>query len=138
MWYLQSVHLQVVYLVLGAAFTLMLTRFVVTDRSGGEATDRGSLGAAIHLLGLSSYPTYLFHGPIVMLVGSTILRWNLVSDWRVTWLILTCVGIGSGILLGHFAERPIMAWRAGYLARRHRLLPGSSRHGAAPVLGIQQ
>lgn len=138
MWYSQSIHLQIVYLVLGAAFTLMLTRFVVTDPSGGKQTDPGSAGAIIHLLGLSSYPTYLFHGPIVMLAGSAILRWNLISDWRLTWMILTSVGIGSGILLGHFAERPIMAWRAGYLKRRHRLHLASSRRGTARILGTQQ
>ena len=39
-------------------------------------------------------------------------------------MILTSVGIGSGFLLGHFAERPIMAWRAGYLKRRHRMQSG--------------
>ena len=121
LWYSQRIHLQVVYLVLGAAFTLMLMRFVVSEPAGGKPASRGPTGAIIHLLGLSSYPTYLFHGPIVMLTGSVILRWNLVGDWRVTWMILTGVGIGSGVLLGHFAERPIMAWRAEYLRRRHRL-----------------
>jgi peptidoglycan/LPS O-acetylase OafA/YrhL len=138
MWYSQGIHLQVVYLVLGAAFTLMLMRFVVTEPPGGKQIDRGSTGAIIHLLGLSSYPTYLFHGPIVMLTGSAILRWNLVSDWRLTWMILTGVGIGSGILLGHFAERPIMAWRAGYLKHLKQSLMAPAHGGAAPILGIQQ
>jgi len=137
-WYSQSIHLQVVYLVLGAAFTLMLMRFVVTEPSGGKPANRGTTGAIIHLLGLSSYPTYLFHGPIVMLTGSAILRWSLVSDWRLTWMILTCVGIGSGLFLGHFAERPIMAWRAGYLKRRHQAYLAPTHSGAAPIFGIQQ
>ena len=138
MWYSQRIHLQVVYLVLGAAFTLMLMRFVVTEPTDGKQADRGTSGAFIHLLGLSSYPTYLFHGPIVMLTGSAILRWNLVSDWRLTWVILTGVGIGSGVLLGHFAERPIMAWRAEYLKRRHQTHRAPAHGGTAPILGIQQ
>jgi len=138
MWYSQSIHLQLVYLVLGAAFTLMLMRFVVTEPCGARPVKRGRVGALIRLLGLASYPTYLFHGPIVMLAGSIILRWNLVSDWRFTWVILTSVGIGSGILLGHFAERPIMAWRAGYLKRLRQSHPALAHGGAAPILGIQQ
>ena len=143
MWYSQGIHLQVVYLVLGVAFTLMLMRFVVTEPRGAKPMDRGRAGALIRLLGLASYPTYLFHGPIVMLTGSLILRWNLVSDWRLTWMILTSVGIGSGILLGHFAERPIMAWRAGYLKRLRQSRPGTGawRGGPAsrrPAVSISQ
>ena len=138
MWYSQGIHLQVVYLVLGAAFTLMLMRFVSGEPLGSKQTDQGPVGAMIHLLGLSSYPTYLFHGPIVMLTGSAILRWNLVSDWRLTWMMLTSAGIGSGIFLGYFAERPIMTWRAGYLRRRHQLHLTSAHGRTAPILGIQQ
>jgi peptidoglycan/LPS O-acetylase OafA/YrhL len=138
MWYSQGIHLQVVYLVLGAAFTLMLLRFVVTEPRRVKPSDRGRAGALIRLLGLASYPTYLFHGPIVMLTGSIILRWNLVSDWRLTWVILTSVGIGSGILLGYFAEQPIMAWRAGYLKRLRQSHPAPAHGGVAPILGIQQ
>jgi len=139
MWYSRRIHLQVVYLALGAAFTLMLIRFVVVDCPTIVEADRGRSGALIRLMGLASYPTYLFHGPIVMLTGSAILKWHLVSDWRLTWFILTSVGIGSGVLLGYLAERPIMAWRAGYLKRlkqSRRVL--AHRGTAAPILGIQQ
>jgi len=138
MWYSRRIHLQVVYLALGAAFTLMLIRFVVVDCPTIVETDRGRSGALIRLMGLASYPTYLFHGPIVMLTGSAILKWHLVSDWRLTWFILTSVGIGSGVLLGYLAERPIMAWRAGYLKhlKQSRMVPAHG--GAAPILGIQQ
>jgi peptidoglycan/LPS O-acetylase OafA/YrhL len=138
MWYSQAVHLQVVYLVLGIAFTLMLMRFVVTELREVRRNDRGCAPALIRLLGLASYPTYLFHGPIVMLTGSLILRWNLISDWRLTWMILTGVGIGSGILLGYCAERPIMAWRAGYLNRLRRSRPAPGHGGVSPLLGVQQ
>ena len=136
MWYSQGVHLQVVYLVLGVAFTLMLMRFVVTEPRGSKSVDRGRASTLIRLLGLASYPTYLFHGPIVMLTGSVILGWHLVSDWRLTWVILTGVGIGSGIFLGHFAERPIMTWRAGYLNRLRQARPVHGR--VAQLLSVQQ
>jgi peptidoglycan/LPS O-acetylase OafA/YrhL len=139
MWYSQKVHLQVVYLVLGAAFTLMLIRFLVTDRSAAAGAERGRWGAFIRLLGLSSYPTYLFHGPIVMLTGSALMKWHVVDDWRVTCAILAAVGIASGLVLGHVAERPVMAWRAGYLKRLRRSESASARgRAAAPVFGIQQ
>ena len=138
MWYSQRIHLQVVYLVLGVAFTLMLMRFVTTEARGARPLDQSRAGALIRLLGLASYPTYLFHGPIVMLTGSLILRWNLAIDWRLTWMILTSVGIGSGIFLGHFAERPIMAWRAGYLKRLRQLPEARAHGGVAPLLGVQQ
>jgi peptidoglycan/LPS O-acetylase OafA/YrhL len=139
MWYSQRVHLQVVYLLLGAAFTLMLIRFLAADRSAGAGAgaERGRWGALIRLLGLSSYPTYLFHGPIVMVTGSAIMRWHLVDDWRITCAILAAVGVTSGVVLGHVAERPLMAWRAGYLRRLRQSDAGTVRAGA-PILGIQQ
>jgi peptidoglycan/LPS O-acetylase OafA/YrhL len=138
MWYSRKVHIQVVYLALGAAFTLMLIRFVTTDGTASARGDRGRWGAVIGMLGLASYPTYLFHGPIVMLTGAAIMRWRLVEDWRVTWAILAAVGISSGIVLGYLAERPIMAWRAGFLKRLKGARTEPARGGAAPILGIQQ
>jgi peptidoglycan/LPS O-acetylase OafA/YrhL len=137
LWYSQRVHLQVVYLVLGAAFSLMLIRFLAADHHAGAKADRGRWGALIRLLGLSSYPTYLFHGPIVMLTGSAIMRWRLVDDWRITCAILAAVGISSGVVLGHVAERPLMAWRAGYLRRLMQSDAATARAGA-PIFGIQQ
>jgi peptidoglycan/LPS O-acetylase OafA/YrhL len=139
MWYSQRVHLQVVYLVLGAAFTLMLIRFLAADPAAGAGmgAERGRWGGLIRLLGLSSYPTYLFHGPIVMLTGSVLMRWRLVDDWRITCAILAAVGISSGVVLGHVAERPLMTWRAGYLKRLRQSHTGAARAGA-PIFGIQQ
>jgi peptidoglycan/LPS O-acetylase OafA/YrhL len=138
MWFSQKIHLQAVYLMLGVAFTLMLIRFVVTEPSNVEQKDQSRTAAFIRLLGLSSYPTYLFHGPIVMFTASLIKKWNPASDWRLTWIILTGVGIGAGLLLGYFAERPIMAWRAEYLKRLRQSLPAPAHGGTAPLLGIQQ
>ena len=47
MWYSQRIHLQVVYLVLGAAFTLMLMRFVVAEPAGGRPRAEAATGAII-------------------------------------------------------------------------------------------
>ena len=138
MWHSQAIHLQVVYLVLGVAFTLMLMRFVATESRDGQAAERGRATAIIRLVGLASYPTYLFHGPIVMLTASLILRWNVVNDWRLTWLILTSMGIGSGLLLGHLAERPIMAWRAGYLKQLRHTQMAPAHGGMTPIFNVQQ
>ncbi|OJW20773.1 MAG: hypothetical protein BGO49_04160 [Planctomycetales bacterium 71-10] len=134
LWYAQAVHLQVLYLVLGVAFTMMLARFVATDVPDAPATpDRGRLGAAIRALGLASYPTYLFHGPLIMWLASAMARTGrLPGDWRATWLILSAAGIGSGIVLGFVAERPLMAWRAGLLRR----LKASGRPAAEPTAAL--
>jgi peptidoglycan/LPS O-acetylase OafA/YrhL len=93
----------------------------------------------VEMLGLASYPTYLFHGPLLLLVGSAILRWKLVSDWRLTWLILVSVGISTGIALGYLAERPIMNRRAAFLSRlRSQRTPPARGDVKVPVLSIQQ
>ena len=135
MWWTQRVHLQFVYITLGFAFTLMLIQFVVSGQPSNPQTSQGRLDGLIELFGLASYPTYLFHGPIVMLVGSAILRWHLINDWRLTWVILTTTGIGTGLLLGNFAERPIMRWRTGYL--KQLKTSGAMMSGPAYARGLE-
>jgi peptidoglycan/LPS O-acetylase OafA/YrhL len=124
MWFSQRVHIQVVLLVLAGAFSLMLIQFVTADdgRAPGNETVRPRLVPRV--LGMASYPTYLFHGPLLMLVASAVMRWKLIDDWRITWVILVFVGVSSGVALGFLAERPIMAWRASWL--KSRKAPGRS------------
>ncbi len=117
MWVSEQVHLQIVLLVLGPAFALMLVRFVVTERASPRDTERLEPPKFVEMLALASYPTYLFHGPLLMLIGSIILRFDLVSDWRVTWFILASAGISAGIALGYLAERPTLRSRTAYLRR---------------------
>ncbi len=139
MWFSQHVHLQVVYVVLAVAFTVMLIRIVASEQGSAGRNDRRRASRFVEMLGLASYPTYLFHGPLLLLVGSAILRWKLVSDWRLTWLILVCVGISTGIALGYLAERPIMIWRAAFLDRlRSQRTPSTRGDVKVPVLSIQQ
>jgi len=137
LWLSQRVHLEFVYLGAGIAFTLLLVRLLVVDaRCDPETGREPDLFPA--LLGLASYPTYLFHGPILLLVGSAIKNWSAASPWWLVWLVGTSVAISSGVILGYLAERPIMAWRAGYLKRlkQSRMVPAHG--GVAPILGIQQ
>jgi peptidoglycan/LPS O-acetylase OafA/YrhL len=139
MWFSQRVHLQLVYVVLAVAFTVMLIYIVATEKDprGRGASRRSS--RLVEMLGLASYPTYLFHGPLLLLVGSAILRWKLVSDWRLTWLILVSVGISAGIALGFLAERPIMNWRAAFLDRLRSQQTRTTRGEVkVPVLSIQR
>jgi peptidoglycan/LPS O-acetylase OafA/YrhL len=137
MWSSQRVHLQVVYVVLGVGFALMLVRFLFAEEASAPRRERHSTPPVVQMLGLASYPTYLFHGPLLMLVASAILRWNLVSDWRLTCLILVLVGLSSGIALGYFLESPIMRWRAAFLKRmssaRSSAIGGLARVGVVPV-----
>jgi peptidoglycan/LPS O-acetylase OafA/YrhL len=139
MWCSQHVHLQVVYVVLAIAFTLMLIHIVSAEKDVAVRDERQRTSWLVTMLGLASYPTYLFHGPLLLLVGSAILRWRLVDDWRLTWLILVSVGISTGIALGYVAERPIMNWRAAFLSRfRAQRAPSARGDVKVPVLSIQQ
>jgi peptidoglycan/LPS O-acetylase OafA/YrhL len=116
-WFFQCVHIQVLFLVLAAAFSLMLVRFLTIEDATSPSRDRRWITTTTEILGQSSYPTYLFHGPLLMLVASAILRWNLVDDWRITWTILFVVGVSSGVALGYLIEKPILEWRKSLLRR---------------------
>ncbi len=102
----------------GFAFALMLIRFLGCDTArSGHAQPPARVKAVVEGLGLSSYPTYLLHGPILMLVGSMLIRLGLPLGWVGTSLLLSAAGIACGILGGYLLEAPIMAWRAGLLRR---------------------
>ena len=58
---------------------------------------------------------YLFHGPLLMLIGSILIRLNLAVDWRITWGVLVAIGLVSGLAMGWWIERPFMAWRSAWL-----------------------
>ncbi len=74
-----------------------------------------------------------------MWLGSMMIRMDLVADdWRVTWLVLSAAGIGSGLILGYVAERPLMAWRAGFLKRLKDEPAARPTPSPSPILGIQQ
>jgi peptidoglycan/LPS O-acetylase OafA/YrhL len=141
MWCSQRVKLEFVYISSGIAFTLMLVQFLATDaaRSGRETGLTGIPKSIVTLLGMASYPTYLFHGPMLILMGWTLLRWYEPVDWRLFWAISSGIAIGSGIALGYLLEQPIMAWRASLLRR----LKSTDRSRARsrvdwPVWGVHQ
>jgi peptidoglycan/LPS O-acetylase OafA/YrhL len=116
-WFSQRVHLQFVLAVLGMGFPLMLVHFLVVEEAPARGQERRASTSIVEMLGLASYPTYLFHGPLLMLTGSLLARWKFMDDWILTWIILVFVGISSGIALGYLIERPIMNWRASFLLR---------------------
>jgi peptidoglycan/LPS O-acetylase OafA/YrhL len=124
------------FLICGAAFALMLIGFQRTEEETRGAAPWLTKGTT--WMGMSSYPTYLFHGPLIMLLGSVNMRWGLVSDWRLTWLILSVVGIATGIVLGFVAERPIMIWRSGLLRRMKSSGEGAPRRVPAPMVGMER
>jgi peptidoglycan/LPS O-acetylase OafA/YrhL len=126
------------FLLSGVAFALLMVRFLQDGDSGRSAAPLPWVPRGIGCLGMSSYPTYLFHGPILMLVGSVIMRWGLISDWKLTWAILSVVGIGSGIVLGFMVEQPIMARRSELLRRLKSGRAASPRRIPASMLGAQR
>jgi len=73
--------------------------------------------ASGRFLGLASYPTYLFHAPLLVLLSTMMTRTGWDGDWRYNWLVLTVASLAVGAALGWWVERPLMHWRAGFLAR---------------------
>jgi peptidoglycan/LPS O-acetylase OafA/YrhL len=140
MWFSQHVHLQLVYVMLAMAFTMMLVQIVTADEKSALTDERSRTSPLPQLLGLASYPTYLFHGPLLMLVASLIMRSKLINDWRLTWFILVFVGISSGTALGYLIERPIMAWRASWLKSLKLARSATSANDRVdrPIWGIHQ
>ena len=71
LWYSQVVHIQVLFLILAAAFSLMLIRFISVEGAQAPVAgrQRGWAVTTSEILGQSSYPTYLFHGPLLMLIS---------------------------------------------------------------------
>ena len=111
----------VIDLELGATFALLLLRFLAADRAEqahpSAMPTPSRLDAVARFVGLASYPTYLFHGPILLGEAALIRHFGLIADWRVTWCVLVVSGVGVGSALGWWLERPVMRWRAGLLAR---------------------
>lgn len=141
LWCTQRVHLEFIFAGSGVVFTLMLVQFLIVDASpeGHTGIVLTPPSSIIETLGLCSYPTYLFHGPILMVAGSVILHWKLNLDWRLTWFLSTSIAIVTGIALGHLAERPILAWRSALL-RRHESVRRPRQYGTVEgrVLGINR
>ena len=141
LWKYMHLPPQGIYLIPGVAFSLMMLRFMDLEQQRREAEANGpptgivseARVRAIEALGLASYPMYLFHGPLMMLVGSLLLRWNLALDWRTTWGILVASGLLSGFALGWWVERPFMAWRSGWLKSRVAGRSLSLAASASPV-----
>lgn len=114
-WKTALLPLHVFYLFSGVAFTLMLLHLIATSADEAPVNAGRWRTRIVTTLGLASYPTYLFHGPLLMLVGSWVIRSGAIADWRVTCLLLLAVGLASGPPLGWFLERPVMARRAAIL-----------------------
>ncbi len=106
-------------LLLGVIFAGLLLHLIAVDAADQLHPQPAPnwLARLAGFVGLASYPTYLFHGPILLLWGSLIRRFGLIEDWRLTWLVLVTSGISVGCALGWWLERPLMAWRVGLLTR---------------------
>ena len=131
---------QVLYLVLGVAFALMMVRFLARayEQSlfGNDAGLTPSRKRLAEVVGLASYPTYLFHAPILLTLVS-VLAWSGQNvPWWATWMVLVSTGIGVGTVLGWTVERPLMTRRAAFLKRwkNRQTKPSAVPAGRHPAL----
>jgi peptidoglycan/LPS O-acetylase OafA/YrhL len=137
MWYSQRVPQRTVYLTSGLAFTLMLVRFIVQDHDAGPAPKRRPRPYT-EAFGLASYPTYLFHGPILQALGATFDAAGLQAAWWLFWPLATLLSVGCGWGVGLLIERPFIAWRAGVLERLKTPTPAAREPAptSVPALGV--
>jgi peptidoglycan/LPS O-acetylase OafA/YrhL len=115
--------IQFAYVVGGLAFALLLVRVVATPGPADGVVEPAWATKLVGLAGLSSYPTYLFHFPLMWLLAAGMMRWDLAKDWVTMMGVLVAASLAVGLVLGLCLERPIMKWRAGVLAG----LEGASR-----------
>ncbi|MDR3620376.1 MAG: acyltransferase [Paludisphaera borealis] len=137
MWYGQWGQQRNVYLTSGFAFTLMLIRFIVQEHDAGPAPKRRPRPYT-EALGLASYPTYLFHGPILQGLGATFDAAGVKAAWWLYWPLATLLSVGCGWGVGLLIERPIIAWRAGVLKRLNSTPAREPGSIAVPALGVPQ
>ncbi|AMV35800.1 acyltransferase family protein [Planctomyces sp. SH-PL62] len=142
MWTSRRVHQEFVYVAAGVAFALMLVRFINQDRearASGSPPPSGTRRLPEEL-GLISYPTYLFHGPLLLAFGTAIRAGGVTAPWWAIWPAAALFAIGCCLPLGRLLEAPIMAWRVDVMRRlRSRpVAPAAAAPAPAPALGIQR
>ncbi len=95
----------------------------------------------LQLLGIYSYTIYITHFALYRLVpdmndalrGWLTTHWGL-STWPATLIICTVyvvIAIGSGMLLSHVVERPVLAWRERRF-RGHHVVEATAATAAGP------
>ncbi|WP_337176021.1 acyltransferase [Paludisphaera sp.] len=133
----QRIHQEFIYLGAGATFALMMLRFVDLElRRGGAGGVDPSPRRLPRLLGLSSYPVYLFHGPILILLGTGVRALGWSPAWWVAWLAAATTTVALCFPLGTLLEAPLLAWRAGVLRRLKPARPAPTPAAAqGPALG---
>jgi peptidoglycan/LPS O-acetylase OafA/YrhL len=137
MWCSQRAHQEFVFLTAGGAFALMMIRFIALD-SCNPAPLRRAPRRHTEFLGMTSYPTYLFHGPLLLAFGAAVHASGIATPWWGIWPTATLFSIACCAPLGLLLERPTMAWRAGLLKRLKARSAPRAAVSSPPILGIQQ
>jgi peptidoglycan/LPS O-acetylase OafA/YrhL len=129
-----AVHQEVVFVLAGAAFALMMVRFASVEAAlvGRPAAPPRALPTA---LGMVSYPMYLFHGPLLLAFGTIANAAGIVAPWWAIWPAAASLAIAACLPLGRLLEAPVMAWRSGLMKRAAR---PADRPPAGPVLDARR
>lgn len=130
-------HQEFIFLGAGGAFALMMIRFIDLDRRRrGPGAVAGPPRRLPELLGLASYPMYLFHGPILLSFGAGVRALGMSPPWWAAWALSVATAVLICLPMGPLLEAPILAWRAGVLRRlKARSRPAPAAPAPASTLG---
>jgi peptidoglycan/LPS O-acetylase OafA/YrhL len=142
MWCSQHVHQEFVFLCAGGSFTLKIVHFIGQDaleRDRDPNAPRREPRRHAVFLGLTSYPTYLFHGPLLLAFGALLQESRIATPWWWVWPAASAFAIVGSAPLAFLVERPLMTWRAGFLkGLKAETAPRAARRPESPILGIQR
>lgn len=100
----------VYYSTLGLSFSLLITRAYVGHVESFEPKWK-------RVLGEISYPLFLIHGPVMVLVGFLINSQAIALPFSVHLLLLILGALIAASLLLFMVERPVMRFRSHYFGR---------------------
>ncbi|MHC5740423.1 MAG: acyltransferase family protein [Nostoc sp.] len=109
--YYRMLHPQLRNLSLWIVFSAMLLSFIHHSNPRSYFCRKTVLTNFCKELGISSYPIYLIHGSLIILLAS-----NIVFDsWLKAWLLFSLTSVICGWLAKDILEKPVMNWKSNVL-----------------------
>jgi len=111
--YLGIIHPQLRNLLLGIVFSAMILSFIKNSTLNSNFAKKCFQTDFCRAIGISSYPMYLLHGSIIVLVASN----TEFNNWINSWIFLSLVSCVVSYLAKDVLENPVMRWRQKILVK---------------------